>query len=671
MPVSFKKILLVYPQTPQDSYWSFSHSLKMIGKKVAMPPLGLLTVAAMLPRDEFEVKLVDMNVESLTDEEIQWADVVFLSAMIVQKESLEHTIGRVKALGGIVVAGGPYTSTAYRETENVDCFFIGEAEGAWEPFLDGLRTGTLKKAYAAPVRDSENEAVKTYFGESAYVVKAGEYPSINLSPLPRFDLLGDIQDYAVMTVQASRGCPVGCEFCDIWRRFGRKPRNKDAQRIRAELEELHRLGWGDAVFLVDDNFIGNKARALEIMHELVDFQRAHDRPFTFLTETTLSLADDDELLRLMTEAGFSSVFVGIETPCEESLRETRKFINTVGSISEKVAKIQAAGIQLMSGFIIGFDSDPDDIAERMSACIQDMGIPQAMIGLLNALPDTDLHDRLQAEGRVLSKTTGNNTHGFSMNFKPARPASVVLADYKRVLQSAYPKDMKSFFARCAVLRERWPVKKQPAGNIPLRWKARAFVNSLWAAAKSPYRRAAYWFLLETLVKKPSFFEEAVTFCVKGHHLWMITGQAFEAERMRALMHDRLSEFTDFLRAKHTSIGDALQGLRQGIPDLKAMGDSVPDILGKIRASVAGIGDRKDLQNCYARLAATFKEVEAYRQRIQKDTERQFRRLSSETRSMLESELERFRTEANVLDREFWAEESLIPVTSSSRKNDSK
>lgn len=661
-----KKILMVYPKTPQDSYWSFSNALKLIGKKTSMPPLGLLTVAAMLPDDEFDIRLIDENIAPFTDDDVKWADIVFVSAMIVQKERLEQIISRVKELGGTIVAGGPYTSTAYKETENVDCFFIGEAEGAWPVFLDDLRAGTLKKAYAAPVRDTEYEAIKKFFGDDAYIAQSCEYPDINLAPVPRFDLL-TINDYAVMTVQASRGCPIGCEFCDIWRRFGRTSRNKKPDHIRAELDALYTLGWRDSVFLVDDNFIGNKARAREIMHELVDFQKKHGWPFTFLTETTLSLADDDELLGLMSEAGFNQVFVGIETPYEDSLKETRKYINTLGSIADKVAKIQSAGIQLMSGFIIGFDSDPDDIADRMTACIQEMGIPQAMIGILNALPETDLYDRLEKEGRILSETTGNNTHGFSINFEPARPKEAVLHDYKQVLESAYPKNMKSFFQRCEVLRDRWPRKIVSAGKLSLRWKLNAFVNCLWVVGKSSYRWVAYKFLIESLVKKPSFFENAITLCVKGHHFWIITGQAFEAEEMRELMHDRLSEFTDFLRSKHTSLGDALQALRQAIPDYKAVGDSVPDILGMIRSSLSGIGDRKDLQNCYARLAGTFKEIEAFRQRIQHDTKKQFEHLSRETRKMLESEFEKFCNEANILDREFWIQERLIPVTASDQK----
>ncbi len=633
-------ILLVYPEAPKDSYWSFSHSLKMIGKKAAMPPLGLLTVAAMLPADEFSPRLVDMNVGKLSDADIEWADVVFVSAMIVQKESLEKTLSRIKRFGKTVVAGGPYTSTAYAETKNVDCFLIGEAEGVWEYFLADLRNGTLRPAYAAPVRQGEFDAIAAYFGGRAHLALAESLSDINRSPLPRFDLL-KVDDYSVMTVQASRGCPVGCEFCDIWRRFGRSPRNKRPERILAELDELRRLGWNDAVFIVDDNFIGNKSRASEMLHALLDWQKRHGWPFAFLTETTLSLADDDAMLRLMADSGFTSVFVGIETPCEESLRETRKFINTRGSLAEKVEKIQRHGMQVMSGFIIGFDADPKDIADRMIACIQDMGIPQAMIGLLNALPDTDLHDRLAGEKRLLGQTTGNNTHNFAMNFAPARPAADVVADYKRILQAAYPPDMANYYRRCSILRERWPGRSSCApGKLPLGVKVRAFFLFLLAALRSSYRFSAFRFLASTLLFKPSYLEQAITLGVKGHHLWAITRQAFEAEKMRVRMDARLSEAADFLQQKQSGLRNALGRL---IPDTIATAEELPGMLAAIGASCAKADVSEELRKAFRTFNGILKEMETYKNRIQKETEREFRHLSRETRKMLEKELDAFLT----------------------------
>ncbi len=544
-----RNILLLYPDTPKDTYWSFSHALGMIGKKANTPPLGLLTVAAMLPREGFSLRLVDMNIQPLLDADLHWADLVFVSTMIAQKDSLTQLLPRLKATGKTVVAGGPYTSSAYRETPHVDTFVIGEAEAIWDIFLADLVEGKLRPAYAAPVREEEARLLKEYFGPEAVISQAAEPPDLNLAPLPRFDLLR-MNDYALMPVQASRGCPVGCEFCDIWRRFGRKSRNKKYELLLAELDELYRLGWRDTVFLVDDNFIGNKARAKELLGEIIAWQEAHGRPFPFLTEATLSMADDAELLDLMQAAGFNSVFVGIETPVQESLQETRKYINTRGSMSEKVARIQARGIQIMSGFIIGFDADPDDIASRMTACIQEMGIPQAMIGLLTALPETDLHDRLERENRVRGATSGNNTHGFSLNFEPVRPEEKVVADYKRVLDAAYSRNMRSYFERAAVLRSRWPAKQaHKFGRMTVGYRSRALFSYLWAVARSSYRWNAAKFLLTTLFTKPGFIVEAVTLGVKGHHLWAITRNAFEVENMRMFMLERLRSYAALVQEK--------------------------------------------------------------------------------------------------------------------------
>ena len=643
----YRNILLLYPETPKDTYWSFSRSLGMIGKKVSTPPLGLVTVAAMLPGDEFDQRLVDMNVRPLTDADIEWADMVFVSSMIAHKDSLDVVLPRLKAAGKTVVSGGPYTSTAYRETENVDCFVIGEAEGVWDAFLEDLRKGDLRSAYAAPVRENEAAALREHFGAGARILPAVSYPGIEATPVPRFDLL-DMPSYSMMAVQASRGCPVGCEFCDIWRRFGRKSRNKPRSRLLAEMDELYRLGWRDTVFLVDDNFIGNKARAKEILLDLAGWQEEHGWPFAFLTEATLSMADDDELLDLMEGAGFNSVFVGIETPVHESLRETRKHINTTGSIADKVAKIQAKGIQLMSGFIIGFDADPDDIAERMSACIQELGIPQAMIGLLIALPDTDLYDRLERDGRIFGKTTGNNTHNFGMNFTPARPLETVVDDYKRVLDAAYSKNLKSYFQRCATLRDRWPQSGgRRLGRMPVSVQVRALVSYLWAVACSPYRFNALRFMAKTLLVKPAFFAEAVTLGIKGHHLWAITRKAFEVEGMRVFMVDRLQGYAAYLQGRKTALGELLS--RAGEQVDAAGGDLSAALEFVVKSGALG-GASEELRGLYHRAEEICRDAEAYRRRIGEEAERKFRRLSRDARKSLHVELQSFLAEADRLCR---------------------
>ncbi len=629
-------VLLLYPETPRDTYWSFSHALGMIGKKASTPPLGLLTIAAMLPEDRFSLRLTDMNIEPLKDGDIEWADVIFVSSMIAHKDCLVQVLEKLKASGKPVVSGGPYTSTAYAETENVDCFVIGEAEGVWDEFLADLEAGTLKRAYARPVRESEEKLLRDFFGDAASIRPAAEYPDVDLAPLPRFDLL-DMNQYSLMPVQASRGCPVGCEFCDIWRRFGRKARNKATERLLAEFDELYRLGWRDTVFLVDDNFIGNKVRAKTLLAEIIAWQKAHKYPFPLLTESTLSMADDDELLDLMEEAGFNSVFVGIETPAHESLKETRKHINTTGSMADKVAKIQARGIQLMSGFIIGFDADPEDIADRMSACIQEMGIPQAMIGLLSALPETDLHDRLSADGRILAGASGNNTHGFEMNFTPARPMETVLEDYKKVLDAAYSRTLDGYFDRCRVLRSRWPSGKRTLGFIPMSMKLRVLTSYLWAAVRSPYRKNALWFLLETAFTKPSFLIEAFTLGVKGHHLWAITRNAFEVENMRMYMLDGMRRFAAYLQSKRLDLHDVLaRAGQQAGDDLSVAWEAF-----KHSASTNAADASDDVRAAYRRAEEVLREVEQYRQRIQSDVESRFNRLSREARQKLVRDLDAF------------------------------
>lgn len=642
----FSNILLLYPETPAETYWSFSHCMKMIGKKAGTPPLGLLTIAAMLPADEFSLRLVDMNVSELKDEAIEWADVVFVSAMIAQKASLEAVIKRVKTFGKTVVAGGPYSSSAYRDLDNVDSFAIGEAEGIWDTFLADLREGCLKPAYAAPVRQNEIDDVRAYFGPEAHVAPATSYPDVNLTPLPRFDLL-ELDKYACMTVQASRGCPVGCEFCDIWRRYGRKTRIKTPERILAEMEALYLLGWRDAVFLVDDNFIGNRARAKEVLVELVAWQRQRNSPFTFVTEATLSLADDAETLDLMADASFSSVFVGIETPSEASLRETGKHINLSGSMAEKAAHIQSKGIQLMSGFILGFDADPDDIADRMSECIQELGIPQAMIGLLNALPDTDLHDRLAAENRLSSQTTGNNTHTFAMNFKPSRPLADVLRDYRLVLERAYPADMKSYFQRCAVLRDRWPEKLAHRQSLPLAWKLKVCAKYLWAVMTSPYRFTALGFLLKSLAAKPSFLEQAFELGVKGHHHWMITRQAFEIDSMRTTLSSRLGGIAAYVQESLQSL-EAAYGRLAPCPSLNS-GDNA------LEGVMAFLATLRDTQLPGAEAIAMREKVEdaiagisRYGRRIREEMEQEYRKLSRTSRATLADDMERFFLEVNRL-----------------------
>lgn len=385
------KVLLVYPEFP-DTYWSFRHALSFEGKRSAFPPLGLLTVSALLPRS-LERRLVDMNVQRLKPTDIKWADVVFISAMIVQKDSLERVVELCKAHGKRVVVGGPYVSTSKEQLPQADHIFVGEAETTLPEFVRDLARGNAKRVY-----------------------HPAERPALNATPVPHFRL-ADLRRYSAMSVQYSRGCPFQCEFCDIIEIYGRVPRTKTNEQMLAELDALRELGWRGLVFIVDDNFIGNKRNVKRMLPELIEWSECHKRTFSFITEASVNLAEDDNLLELMRRANFRRVFLGIETPVPESLKEAQKGQNTRRDLLDSVKKIQSYGMEVMAGFIVGFDNDPEDIFERQINFIRESAIPLAMVGLLTALPDTQLWRRLEREGRLLRESTGNNTDG-SLNFIP-------------------------------------------------------------------------------------------------------------------------------------------------------------------------------------------------------------------------------------------------------------
>ncbi len=553
-----RRLLLVWPEIPSGTFWSFDHALSLVGRQANVPPLGLLTVAALLPPD-FEVRLIDLAVDALTDEAIAWADAVFLSGMLVQRAGIEDVAARAGRLGVPVVAGGPYASTGYRDLPDVDHFVIGEAEDTLAHFLRDWVRGEARRAYARPAEAEEVAELRAWFGEDADVALAEARPALKDTPVPRFDLL-ELRAYQSMAVQFSRGCPVGCEFCDIWTRFGRRSRTKPARSILAELDALLALGWRGPVFVVDDNLIGNPGRARALLQEMVAWQHEHGHPFTFLTEATLLLAELPELLALMREAGFDMVFVGIESPAQESLVETGKKVNRVHRMGRQVETIQAAGIQVSSGFIIGFDSDPADIAPRMIRFVGELGVPLAMVGLLTALPATQLQRRLQAEGRMLEGSSGNNTHQFSLNFRPLIPEAEVTGRYKEVLRALYPPSMGSFFQRAAAFRERWtpnPWARRSAGRREI-WGA---ISSLWVIGLTRHGPRYLQFLLGTLLRKPSFFPTAVRLGIQGHHLREVTRTVFELDALDALLAELRALLTDADASTVGLRGDARQLLR--------------------------------------------------------------------------------------------------------------
>lgn len=483
------KILLVYPQYP-ETFWSFKYALKFISKKASLPPLGLLTVAAMLPH-AWEKKLVDMNVKQLKDQDILWADYVFLSAMSIQKESARDVLARCKALGVRVVAGGPLFTACQDEFGDVDHLVLNEAEVTLHPFLEDLKKGEAKHLYTSQ-----------------------EWAGVDRTPVPLWELV-DLKHYASMNIQYSRGCPFDCDFCNITVLYGRVPRTKGKEQIIAELESLYRHGWRAGVFIVDDNFIGNKAKLKkEVLPAVIEWMDRMNHPFALSTEVSINLADDEELMRMMVQAGFDTVFVGIESPNEESLDECNKIQNKKRDLKACVGKIQKFGLEVQAGFIVGFDNDPAGIFERLIAFIQESGIVTAMVGLLNAPRGTKLHRRLQKEGRLLNDPTGDNTD-FSINFVPRMNHEALIDGYKKILQTIY--SPKHYYARVKRFLAEYTPKQ--AREFRLRF------SHLKAAVKSVVRlgiigreRFYYWKLvLWSLFRRPRVFPLAITFSIYGFH----------------------------------------------------------------------------------------------------------------------------------------------------------
>ena len=398
------RALLIYPRFPK-SFWSFEKVLEMIGRKAMLPPLGLLTVAAILPQD-WEFRLVDRNIDDVTEADWEWAELVMLSGMIVQRGDLLDQVGEAKKRGKKVAVGGPYATALYQEVQavNADYLVLDEGEMTIPLFVEALERG-----------------------EPTGIFRAAEKPDITQTPVPRFDLL-ELDAYSEMAVQFSRGCPFLCEFCDIIVLYGRKPRTKTPQQLIAELERLYTLGWRRSIFLVDDNFIGNKRHVKSLLRELQPWLEAHGYPFTFGTEASVDLAKDQELMDLMTACHFGSVFLGLETPDESSLTATRKPQNIREPLSESVHKITRSGLRIMAGFIIGFDGEKPGAGDRIVQFVEQTSIPTALFSMLQALPNTALWRRLEKEGRLRGQSADINQTTL-MNFVPTRPVAEVAREY--------------------------------------------------------------------------------------------------------------------------------------------------------------------------------------------------------------------------------------------------
>jgi radical SAM superfamily enzyme YgiQ (UPF0313 family) len=483
------KILLVYPEYPK-TYWSFSYALKFISKKASFPPLGLLTIAALLP-EAWEKKLVDMTVTALKDRDLLWADYVLISAMVIQKESAREVVNRCKTLKVKTVAGGPLFTCEPEEFRDVDHMVLGEGELTLPHFLQDLESGTPQPVYPAT-----------------------GWADLKTTPIPLWDLIQN-KDYASMNIQYSRGCPFNCEFCNITTLYGHTPRTKQAAQLLKELDAMYATGWRGGVFFVDDNFIGNKQKLKEeILPILIEWMTERKSPFSFQTEASINLSDDEELMRLMVKAGFNNVFIGIETTSEASLAECNKLQNKNRDLLTCIKKIQKFGLQVQGGFIVGFDNDNVNIFNKLANFIQASGIVTAMVGLLNAPKGTKLYERLAGEGRLLKDFSGDNTD-LSINFIPKMNRETLIQGYQQIIDAIY--SPQQYYQRVMTfLKEYNPIKTRVV-HFHFSYLMAFFKSIVRLGIIGKERRYFWRLLLWSAFKRPRLFPMAITFSIYGFH----------------------------------------------------------------------------------------------------------------------------------------------------------
>lgn len=484
-------ILLIYPEFP-DTFWSFKHALAFVNKQAALPPLGLLTVAAMLP-SIWKMRLVDTNVQRLVDQDLRWADCVFISAMVVQRASAHRLINRCKAAGLRVVAGGPLFTSEYAAFEAVDHFVLNEAELTLPSFLTDLQHGVPERIYTS-----------------------AEFPDLHETPIPRWDLL-KIRSYASMSIQFSRGCPFNCDFCNVTTLFGHRVRMKSAAQIIRELDCLYALGWRSSVFFVDDNFIGKtEFLKTDLLPRLIAWRKGKSGNI-FFTETTINLADDPALMELMGRAGFTGVFIGIETPDEACLSECNKVQNTHRDLIEDVKRIQRAGLQVQGGFIVGFDHDAPTIFQRQIEFIQKSGIVTAMVGMLQAPAGTLLYTRMQKQGRIVQEYSGDNVDG-TTNIIPAMSLKTLKDGYRQILDTIYAPAPYYQRIRTFLLEYRAPHVR---GSVQFSHILAALRSVYWIGVRGR-ERFHYWnMLIWTLFRRPNLLPDAIMLAIYGYHFRLI------------------------------------------------------------------------------------------------------------------------------------------------------
>jgi radical SAM superfamily enzyme YgiQ (UPF0313 family) len=487
------RVLLLYPLFPK-TFWSFEKILELVDRKVLLPPLGLITAAAIFPQ-EWEYKLVDHNVREVTEAQWEWADLVILSAMIVQKQDFVAQIREAKRRGKKVAVGGPYPTSVPEDAlaAGADYLILDEGEITIPLFVEAVQRGDAQGIFRSN----------------------GDKPDVTTTPIPRYELL-ELDAYDSMSVQFSRGCPFQCEFCDIIVLYGRKPRTKSPEQLLAELDRLYELGWRRAVFMVDDNFIGNKRNVKLLLKELKVWMAEHQYPFSFNTEASVDLAQDPELLQLMLECNFNAVFLGIETPDADSLELTRKFQNTRSSLEEAVDTINRAGLRIMAGFIIGFDGEKPGAGDRIIQFVERTAIPTAVFGLLQALPNTALWHRLEKEGRLLGHKSDGNQFAL-MNFVPTRPVEEIAREYVHAFCTLY--EPARFLDR--VYRHFLHLAPSPCEapfQFPSLVDLKALAIIIWRQGMKRSTRWQFWWQLFSIIRQnPGVWVHYLTVCAHAEH----------------------------------------------------------------------------------------------------------------------------------------------------------
>ncbi len=614
-----KNILLVYPETPQNSLWSFSYSLPFIGKYTSMFPLGLATVAPIIQERGHNVRIIDMNVNPLTDEDIRKADIILTSSMNSQDQSLEQIIARANRSCTPVGVSGPFPTQYYDSPTmlGADYFILGEAEsGVLEAFLEDFEAGKPKRAYArVPIRtrpgereidELKLEQLLEHFGNDQDIQKATR-PAMSSSPTPAYELV-DMEAYASASIQTTRGCPFDCDFCSVIALNGHG-RTKSSGQVIEELDTLYNTGYRGAVFIVDDNFLANRRKAKKILSEIIDYQIERDYPFNFCTQVDIGLSKDEELMELMRDAGFDMAFIGFESPDEEVLRNIGKEQNMRINLVDAVRKIQSYGMEVTAALMVGTDNDPPDICDKIFDFCQEAGIPTAMVGLLTALRESKLHEQLKQEGRLLEDTfSGNNTHQYRLNFIPQQAVDIALErgidttvengriidpkyqeivdrvtkrivrNYEILLDRLYDGGGGNYFKRCRTFMDNCGERPKPSRSIGLT-EVKAFARSITSQTflrhySGEHRR----FLRYAFSKHREKFPEAVTMAIKGHHLMKITRDSLEANldytpwQLHRHLRDELRRFSERLEDGYDGVTATYRGGIELLDEARQLGE---------------------------------------------------------------------------------------------------